>query len=206
MRNVLNANFQCRQFGLSWAQWLDFHSKLGKKVTQYEQWIIIEICTLYTLKVVTDISPSPYTCSTPFPVIISLLIGWLGKLCWWARIIMGPLPHLSRWIRGWGSLCDPHFTTAVSPTAQLMPRYQQDNVIPVHRRHYCHADNGGGKWDRFQNCYVGCQSCPLLVSNICQMQIESAVFCSHRRLGKIGMGSASHGTGSLYSHCLALYS
>lgn len=132
---------------------------------------------------------------------------WLaGKLCWWARIIMWPLPRLSRWIRGWGSLCDPHFTTAVSPTAQLMPRYQQDNVIPVHRRHYCHADNGGGKWDRFQNCYVGCQSCPLLVSNICQMQIESAVFCSHRRLGKIGMGSASHGTGSLYSHCLALYS
>lgn len=102
MRNVLNANFQCRQFGLSWAQWLDFHSKLGKKVTQYEQWIIIEICTLYTLKVVTDISPSPYTCSTPFPVIFFLLIGWLGKLCWWAWIMMWPLPRLSRWIRGWG--------------------------------------------------------------------------------------------------------
>ncbi|KAM7418386.1 hypothetical protein PAMA_015823 [Pampus argenteus] len=32
-----------------------------------------------------------------------------------------------------------------SQTAQLMPRYLHDNVIPLHRRRYCHVGNGAGK-------------------------------------------------------------
>jgi len=136
-------------------------------------------CVIYNLddlNVVIDIPYQSYF--PPFSKILSLPLGWFCERSWWAWILSWPLPRLSRWIRVWGSLSNPHFPETVSQTAQLMPRYLQDNVILVHRRHYCHADNGTGRWGRFQNCHVGCQSCPPLVSNICQIQIESAVLCS----------------------------
>lgn len=115
------------------------------------------------------------------------LIGcWQTR--WWARIMMRPLALVGRWIREFQW---PSFPLARSQTAQLMPRYPLHNVIPVHRRHYCHADNGARKWGHFQNCHVGCQSCPPLVSNMCQIQIESGVLSSHRRLVGIGCSSAS---------------
>lgn len=67
-----------------------------------------------------------------------------------------PSPRLSRWIRDWVSLCDPHYLLPtptipplVSEMTQLMPRYRQHNVIPVHRRRYCHADNGARKMRQF---------------------------------------------------------
>lgn len=65
---------------------------------------------------------------------------------------------------GGGGPCDPHFPSLMSQTAQLMLRYQQDNAIPVHRRHHCHADNGAGKWGSFQKlpCRMpGLSSCSL---------------------------------------------
>lgn len=67
-----------------------------------------------------------------------------------------------------GCPCDPHFPSLMSQTAQLILRYQQDNAIPVHRCHHCHADNGAGKWGCFQKlpCRMpGLSSCSLQYSS-----------------------------------------